>query len=159
MRRRGAFSWTPTFAQSGSYPVTFTATDNGTPALSDSEAITITVTDSNRAPVLAAIGNKSVAENAALTFTLSATDADGNTLTYSATGLPTGATLNATTRRVQLDADLRAGRQLPGDVHGDGQRHAGALRQRGDHHHCHESPTARRCWRRLGTRPWPKTRR
>ena len=66
--------------------MTFTATDNGTPALSDSEAITITVTDANRAPVLAAIGNKSVAENATLTFTLSATDADGNALTYSATG-------------------------------------------------------------------------
>ena len=100
--------------------MTFTATDNGTPALSDSEAITITVTDSNRAPVLAAIGNKTRGRKRALTFTLSATDVDGNAVTYSATGLPTGATLNANDRRVQLDADLRAGGQLSGDVHGDG---------------------------------------
>ncbi len=92
------FSWTPTFAQSGSYPVTFTATDNGTPVLSDSEAITITVTNTNRAPTLTAIGNKTVAENALLTFTISATDADGDTLTYSASGLPTGATFNPGTR-------------------------------------------------------------
>ena len=49
----GVFSWTPTFAQAGSYPaVTFTATDNGTPVLSASEAIAITVTNTNRAPVL-----------------------------------------------------------------------------------------------------------
>jgi hypothetical protein len=92
------FNWTPTYAQSGSYPVTFTATDNGTPVQSASETITITVTNVNRAPVLAAIGNKSVAENALLTFTISATDADGDTITYSATGLPTGATFDAATR-------------------------------------------------------------
>jgi len=37
------------------------------------------VSQSNNAPVLAAVGNKSVAENSALSFTLSATDADGDT--------------------------------------------------------------------------------
>src|SRR4029077_14093615 len=94
----GAFSWTPTYDQAGSYPVTVTATDNGTPApLSASEAITITVTNTNRAPVLAPIGNKTVAENAALTFTATATDPDSDTVTFSASGLPMGATLNATT--------------------------------------------------------------
>ena len=40
----GFFSWTPGEAQQGSYNVTFTATDDGTPSLSDSETITITVT-------------------------------------------------------------------------------------------------------------------
>ncbi len=49
--------------------------------------------DSNSsAPALVAIGNKSVNENSALTFTVSATDADGNTITYSAQDLPSGAT-------------------------------------------------------------------
>ena len=57
--------------------MTFTATDNGTPNLAASETITITVTNTNRAPVLAAIGNKTVAENATLTITPSASDADG----------------------------------------------------------------------------------
>jgi uncharacterized protein (TIGR02145 family) len=40
-----AFSWTPTYAQAGTYPVTFVATDNGTPVLVDSAVISITVVD------------------------------------------------------------------------------------------------------------------
>jgi PKD repeat protein len=91
----GAFSWTPTYAQSGTHSVVFTVTDSN--SATDTETVAITVSNTNRAPVLAAIGAKTVAENAALTFTLSATDADGDTLTYSATGLPTGAPLNSST--------------------------------------------------------------
>ncbi|MDO8748652.1 MAG: putative Ig domain-containing protein [Candidatus Omnitrophota bacterium] len=92
----GAFSWTPTYSQAGSYSVTFSVNDGkgGTA----SEAITIIVNNVNRAPVLTAIGNKSVIENSSLTFTVSATDADGDTLTYSASSLPTGATFSAATR-------------------------------------------------------------
>lgn len=37
------FSWTPTAGQTGDTPLTFTVTDNGTPPISDSETITITV--------------------------------------------------------------------------------------------------------------------
>lgn len=83
------FSWTPTYEQAGSYSVTFSASDG---TLDDSEVVTITVANVNRAPELAGIGSKSVNENAALNFTVSATDADGDEITYSATGLPTGAT-------------------------------------------------------------------
>jgi PKD repeat protein len=89
------FSWTPTFAQAGDYPVTFTVSDGMT---SDSELITIKVTDANRAPVLGAIGDKTVAENASLAITVTATDADGTALTYSTSAVPTGATFNAATR-------------------------------------------------------------
>jgi PKD repeat protein len=89
------FSWTPTFAQAGDYSVTFTVSDGTT---SDTEAITIKVTDANRAPVLGAIGNKTVNENVALTFAVTASDADLNVLTYSTSTLPTGATFNAATR-------------------------------------------------------------
>jgi hypothetical protein len=67
--------------------------------MADDETITVTVTNSDRAPELAAIGNKTVAENSLLQFTVAATDADGDALTYSATGLPTGATFNTTTRQ------------------------------------------------------------
>ena len=92
----GNFSWTPTYSQAGTYTVTFTADDlsGGT----DSETITITVGNLNRVPVLAAIGNKAVDENALLSFVISATDADSDTLTYSATNLPSGATFTAGTR-------------------------------------------------------------
>jgi VCBS repeat-containing protein len=93
-----AFSWTPTYAQAGPHSVTFTVTDNGSPVASDSETVAIAVTDANRPPVLAAIGPKTVAENTLLTFTVAATDADGNTLTYAASGLPTGATFDPATK-------------------------------------------------------------
>ena len=66
----GVFSWTPTEAQGGLTPsVTITVTDNGTGNLTDSETFTITVGDTNLAPVLAAIGNQSVNEGATLSFT------------------------------------------------------------------------------------------
>jgi len=52
----------------------------------------------NRAPVLATFGNKSVDAGSLLTFTVSATDPDGNDLTYSASNLPINATFNPTTR-------------------------------------------------------------
>jgi hypothetical protein len=52
----------------------------------------------DHAPILAAIGSKTVNENAVLSFTTSATDADGDTLTYSASNLPTGAVFNTSTQ-------------------------------------------------------------
>src|SRR5262249_33883872 len=62
--------WTPTEAQGpGTFPVTVRVTDNGTPSLFDEETITITVNEVNEAPVLAAIGNQSVDEGSALSFT------------------------------------------------------------------------------------------
>jgi hypothetical protein len=52
----------------------------------------------NDAPVLAVIGNKTVALGSTLSFTASATDADANqTKTFSLIGAPTGAVINATT--------------------------------------------------------------
>ncbi|MDD5702544.1 MAG: cohesin domain-containing protein [Dehalococcoidales bacterium] len=52
----------------------------------------------NQAPVLAAIGNKSVQEGKRLAFTISAQDADGDPLTYSASNLPPGASFDASKR-------------------------------------------------------------
>jgi VCBS repeat-containing protein len=93
----GAFSWTPTEAQGpGSYSFDILVSDG---ALTDSETITVTVTEVNDAPVLAAIGNQTIAEGALLSFTATATDADlpAQSLSYSLAGAPAGATINATT--------------------------------------------------------------
>ncbi len=85
----GSLTWTPGFDQAGSYDVTFTV-DDGT--ATTFEIVTITVNNANQAPVLVAIGAKSIDENVNLNFAVSASDPDGTTPTLSATGLPTGAT-------------------------------------------------------------------
>ncbi|MBI5397892.1 putative Ig domain-containing protein [Candidatus Woesearchaeota archaeon] len=52
----------------------------------------------NHAPVLDGIGNKAVGENQLLSFTVSASDSDSDALTFSASGLPSGASFNSATR-------------------------------------------------------------
>ena len=91
----GAFTWTPSFTQAGSYSITFRASDG---TLVGSNIAVITVTNTNRTPVITAVGNRTVAEGSALSFTVVATDPDGQALTYStAAALPAGVTLNSTT--------------------------------------------------------------
>ena len=83
------FTWTPSFAQAGTYPgMRFEVTDG---TLSDLEEIAITVNDVNSAPVLAGIGDRAIAEGQTLEFTISATDAESSTLGYAASNLPPGA--------------------------------------------------------------------
>lgn len=53
----------------------------------------------NQSPVLEPIGTKSIYEGQELVFTILATDADGDALTYGAADLPDGATFNDTTRQ------------------------------------------------------------
>jgi hypothetical protein len=87
------FNWTPGFAQSGNYEMTFIVTDDGVPMASDSETITVTVGDVNRPPVLNTIGNRSVDEGGELAFNITASDPDGDLIAISALGLPDGAEL------------------------------------------------------------------
>ena len=86
------FSWTPTYAQSGTYRVTFMVSDGrgGTAE----EMVTIRVGETNRVPVLSSIGSQQVAEGERLRVALSATDADGDELTYSASGRPVGSSFS-----------------------------------------------------------------
>lgn len=57
----------------------------------DRLTVTLVITPVNDAPVLAPIGPQTVAEGAPLTFTVTATDPDGDPLTLSAADLPSGA--------------------------------------------------------------------
>ena len=94
----GVFTWTPGESDGpGTFPVTIRVTDSAKATAEIS--FTITVTESNSAPVLPAISNQTVAEGALLTVAAAATDADlpAETLTYSLVAAPTGATLNPTT--------------------------------------------------------------
>jgi len=91
----GQFNWTPGYDQSGTHDINFKVRDAG--GLEDTKSATITVNDVNRAPRIDAPGNKSVEAGQSLSFSVSANDPDredqGN-LSFSASGLPAGASLN-----------------------------------------------------------------
>ena len=93
----GVFSWTPGTGSAGNYPITFTVTDQGVPPLSDYETITVTVGNVDAPPALDPIGPRQVAEGARLSFVVSATDPNGDPITYDAGNLPPGAAFNRST--------------------------------------------------------------
>lgn len=66
---------------------------------SNSTAAPYTITNAtvliDTAPVLGSIGTKSIDEENALVFTISASDVDGDSLAYSASNMPTGASFDA----------------------------------------------------------------
>ena len=92
--KNGKFTWTPTSGQVGVATFTVKVTDQL--GATDTEVIKVTVTGTgNAAPVLAAIGNKTVNELATLSFTATATDPNGgDTLTFSLdAGNPSGSSI------------------------------------------------------------------
>ncbi len=91
----GAFQWTPSFMQAGDYTVTFTITN--TAGLTDSIQVPIDIAMVYRPPLLDIADHQAILGQT-LTFSAAGQDLDpGTTLTYSAQGLPQGATLNAGT--------------------------------------------------------------
>lgn len=90
----GTVTYTPNLNFNGSDSFTFKVNDGTVD--SNTATTTINITAVNDAPILSAIGNKSVNELVNLTFTASATDPD-NSVAYSLTSQPTGATINITT--------------------------------------------------------------
>jgi PKD repeat protein len=88
------FRWTPAFGQANTAPygATFTATDPG--GLSHTIEVLITVNQTNRPPQLDFISDQTVDEGVELTFQLTGNDPDGNTLTFSGQGLPSGAVID-----------------------------------------------------------------
>ena len=89
----GTFAWTPDFdAAPGPYVVTFTAAN----ALSGASSTSVTVGNVDRAPVVTAPATSDGAEGTLVSFTVTAEDVDGETITaLEACGLPAGATFIA----------------------------------------------------------------
>ncbi len=90
----GVFTWTPTEAQGPGIYTFDVCVNDGT--LSICETIDVTVADINSAPELDPIGNKSIDELSELTFTATASDSDlpANTLTFSLSSAPSGASID-----------------------------------------------------------------
>jgi hypothetical protein len=97
---------TKSVSDTGPYKIQYTLTQAGNTYVADLGANMNAViingpdcgTGGNSAPVLGAVGDKSVAEGSTLSFTLSATDANaGDTLTYSMSGDVAGMSVNSST--------------------------------------------------------------
>ena len=83
--------WTPGFAQAGTYSVVVTATDDGdgtgTP-LTSTITLPIIVGNANQAPVIGNIANAIIDKGTTLDIPVVATDADGDPVMLTVSGLP-----------------------------------------------------------------------
>ncbi|NNC80353.1 MAG: CSLREA domain-containing protein, partial [Acidimicrobiales bacterium] len=99
----GDFTWIPSESQGpASYTFDVIVTDNGVPALSDTETIILTITETNQAPTVTNPGDQTNVEGQTVSITVTATDSDipANSLTYTAAGLPLGLSVNAVTGEI-----------------------------------------------------------
>lgn len=95
------FFWTPDFGDAGNYSAEFTATDSGTPPLSDTLVVPITVGDVNRPPVFSPVEPIEAPVQEPFELVLSAADPDGDNLAYEAENLPEGAEFDPEVPRFQ----------------------------------------------------------
>jgi uncharacterized repeat protein (TIGR01451 family) len=110
----GLISGTVSFTASSSspYSVELRVTDPG--GLFDTDTFTWTVTDTGRAPAFDQdLGDRTDAEGDAVSIDAGATDPDGETLSYSATGLPPGTSINTATGRIAGVVDFTAAAGSP----------------------------------------------
>ena len=88
------FSWTPGYDQAGAYEnITINVADPA--GLSLQKSFNITVNNTNRIPVIESIASVTVDPGQAVSFNATANDPDDEDLQFSASGLPDGASLDA----------------------------------------------------------------
>jgi cold shock CspA family protein len=113
----GKFTWTPTEDQHDAvYRINVGVSDTGAPRLSDTQLVKITVPKPNQSPQVTSPGNQSSAEGESINLAVAATDPDGDTLRYAATGLPSGLQINSSTGVVTGEIGFEEGAQSPFDV-------------------------------------------
>ncbi len=92
-------TWTPRYDQAGDYTMTYMVKDPQ--GLSAQTGVSINVKNVNRPPTMTSIGNKTVKEGEALSFTIDADDPDGEDqgkVTLTVNNLPSGANFNGSSR-------------------------------------------------------------
>jgi hypothetical protein len=93
----GLFTWTPTEGQGPSTnSITVQVTDNGSPALNVTKTFTVFVTEVNNPPVLTPVANQTIKrrQHADSRHHRDDSDVPANTLTYSLSSAPAGASIN-----------------------------------------------------------------
>lgn len=89
--RTATFNWVTDFSDQGTYSsITFTSSDG---KLTDTETITITINNVNSAPFLDSVENQVAYVGQTLNYVISGSDPENSAVTFSATGLPAGASL------------------------------------------------------------------
>jgi hypothetical protein len=109
----GVVSGTIDFTATGSHSVTLRATDDGSPSLFTEVVFPWDVTDTNRAPLITNPGDRSNAEGDIVTFAIGGSDPDGDAVTWSATGLPTGLVIDPTSGVISGDIKYSANSGSP----------------------------------------------
>src|SRR5207237_5598118 len=94
----GLFHFAPDYGDRGNYAITLRATDNGdgggtTTALFEQRSFVLAAQSANEPPHLDWIGDKVAVADSSLQFTLTASDLDQGPLSFTADGLPPGATI------------------------------------------------------------------
>jgi len=93
----GAVAWTPNYFQAGTYTLRMGATDG---QATRSEDVTITVTNTNRAPIVVPLPDQATLEGRQMQFTVAFGDVDGDDLTYYIDGdMPARADFDPATQR------------------------------------------------------------
>ncbi|TDI57172.1 MAG: tandem-95 repeat protein [Acidobacteria bacterium] len=110
----GLLKWTPAPGP-GTHTFDVVVTDNGTPKLSDSETITVTVNGPNTSPVVVDPGGRTNAEGDQVSLPIIATDTDlpANGLSYGAVGLPGGLSIDPVTGVISGTVDFSASAGSP----------------------------------------------
>jgi hypothetical protein len=105
----GTFIWPTTeFDGPGVYNLQFIAADNGAYQMITTQIVAVTVLESNLSPVLQVVTNITYPAKIPFALDLVATDADWppNILTYSASGLPGGLSLNSANGHISGSAQI-----------------------------------------------------
>ncbi|KPK90115.1 hypothetical protein AMJ80_08880, partial [bacterium SM23_31] len=100
----GEINWTPGFEQSGEYTVSVKVEDGK--GGEDTESFLLTVINVNRAPVITTMTDTTMNEGDTFTRQVYASDADGDTLTYSLTTAPVGMTIDTSSGEINWTPDF-----------------------------------------------------
>ncbi len=112
----GNVTYTPTANYNGTDSFTYTVTSGG---VTETTTVTMTVTPVNDAPVATAASNQAGVDGQADSYNAGAlfSDVDNATLTFSASGLPAGLSIDPSTGLISGTIGIHASTATPGGVY------------------------------------------
>ncbi|MEM1067288.1 MAG: putative Ig domain-containing protein [Planctomycetota bacterium] len=111
---RSQLIWQTTARSAGRYREVQVTADDGTSR--STSTIDIVVSNQNQPPVVSGLVDRVVAEGSELSFTIPASDPDGDELIYGARALPIGATINPSTGRFEWTPSFQQAGQYALDL-------------------------------------------